>query len=506
MPLPRRTPARRIFLSSLARAAFPLIAFSGGCASEALDESPTPSESVATDNEAVLGNDDSITSCNTSEKNHLWRSLYAGRYIARSAGFRQCVDAAMRSGITLSVDGEAPKTIGPYEDCNCTDAPQPHHATPVCNAPSIDQRIAQVMAAATSTSDLTFTCTSETKTGTGGFRIYMESPFNDSTLYPRNGIPYWPNAEPIQVYQSWRDDLPPLDTGTPASSAYANSAVFQLPRATTAGFVWHEVMHNWGYNHPVWGQSCGSQQYSESVPDIVNTCMRYTIANSRSCANDCLSGSGRRKVRLFGSSACECVDDPSYDVGVIPDVGSACPGEELTIRMDGEDDDNMSTRSGWIGRTESSSNTIFKFCRVPGSAFVPRVASTSTANYGVLRMGRLCPNGSQKASVYWDNEDDDNGNWSTGHVAPSSLTSNTRLEVCVFPASSTAANTPFPTDRMPSHYGVFGTDQVPGVLDTGFVRADGEHDDNNNSFSGFTGTPFFYTKSFYIDVRMAKVR
>jgi hypothetical protein len=202
----------------------------------------------------------------------------------------------------------------------------------------------------------------------------------------------------------------------------------------------------------------------------------------------------------------QCTINPMFDVGVIPGVGVQCPGEELTIYMDDEDSDNANRRSGWIGRTESTTNTRFRFCRVQGTQFRPRRSSSIQANYAVLRMGNACPNDSVPASVYWDNEDSSNKNSSNGHVAPSSVTTNTRLEICVFHASPDAEDVAFPTAWMPEQYGVFGTAELPGAIESGFIRADGDHSDNGNQMPTGVTAPFFYTKSFYIQVSMARVR
>jgi hypothetical protein len=316
------------------------------------------------------------------------------------------------------------------------------------------------------------------------------------------------------LHMLWRREIPKKDDKVEADPSTSNWNFFQPPRANTAAVLWHEAMHQWGYyHHEVDVVSCPDQGDLRSVNKIVQGCMEYVMLMSRgdpttsgSPENDYCSGGMRRVYTPYAAETdhFQCTVDPTFEVGVIPDVGVACPGEELTISMDDEDNDNLNKKSGWIGATESGANTRFRFCRVPGHGFFPPSSNTNQANYGVLRMGEKCPNGSVATSVYWDNEDSSNRNSSTGHVAPSTLTSNTRLELCVFEAFPTSAFS-FPTSRMPSHYGVFGTSELPGKLESGFIRADGEHNNNDNELPSNVVAPFLYTKSNYIQVMMAQV-
>jgi hypothetical protein len=135
--------------------------------------------------------------------------------------------------------------------------------------------------------------------------------------------------------------------------------------------------------------------------------------------------------------------DSSY-VGVIPNA-EHCPRgyPEVLIKMDLEDDDNDSFIHGWAGgfRLDPQGNVYMVFCKVPGSEFRPLADPTSelwdrypgtSLNYAVLRMSESCPYGSYPFSRYFDNEDNDNGNYYRGNISPNAQNTNTTLEFCLF--------------------------------------------------------------------------
>jgi hypothetical protein len=480
------------YFSPLAGACIAFTPLLPACGSPGAEEDAGPAESIAVEEEPLLGESPTMTGCTITEQLHLRRSLYAGSFVARSAGFAQCIDMAMRDALDVANPPNYGRLkMGPYVPCSGNkDSPGPRYT-----APSLDERIRQVIFAATSTNDVSLTCSDDSETATAAVGDVTTS---------RNGVPYIPWPETIRLGAFWRDS-PTFDNGAAASPTTSNAEIFQEIRAETARTLWHEGMHQWGYRHTQSGvEDCGAQKYEQSVPEIVGRCMKHVMLSSLYCPNDC--SSGMRRVYSPGSGSCQCTVDPTYEVGVVPDVGVSCPGEELSVYMDDEDDGNLNRREGWIGQTASNNNTRFKFCRVPGNQFHRPRSSSTDANYAVVRMGRLCPNGSIKGSVYWDNEDSDNENGSSGHVAPSQLTRNTRLEVCIFPASSSAESIPFPTTRMPARYGVFGFSALPNGIEFGYVLADGEHTNNQNSLAtGGVSAPFVHFGS-GITLGMARVR
>jgi hypothetical protein len=189
---------------------------------------------------------------------------------------------------------------------------------------------------------------------------------------------------------------------------------------------------------------------------------------------------------LVESSSAALVAGGLYDVGVIP-ADSSCPaGSELIqIRMDDEDDHNANSRWGWIGATSSDANTVLRFCRVPGDKFKPLSQSNSRTNhYAVLKLSSFCPPNSQDFGRYFDNEDDNTRNWSTGSIYPSSSGRNTQLQFCLFRYGNDTMRQ-FPTFEG-LQYGVFAaSDFNPGMrLASGYVHTDDEDHNNANRYSG----------------------
>jgi hypothetical protein len=184
-----------------------------------------------------------------------------------------------------------------------------------------------------------------------------------------------------------------------------------------------------------------------------------------------------------------------FDVGVIPDLGVGCPAnsEEVMIRMDDEDDNNGSSRSGFIGKTNSgdnASNTRFFFCKVDGTAFRPFSGSADAANqrddYAVVKFGTSCPAGSQEFSRHYDNEDSGNANSRNGVITPNISNANTTLFFCLFrfAAAGVATMSVFPNLGTGFRYGVFApSDFNRGALAFGRFRSDDEDSGNANTYT-----------------------
>ncbi|WP_441291561.1 hypothetical protein ACSRUE_14865 [Sorangium sp. KYC3313] len=166
------------------------------------------------------------------------------------------------------------------------------------------------------------------------------------------------------------------------------------------------------------------------------------------------------------------------DVGVIPN--SACPAgvEKITIFMDDEDTSNGNDHDGWIGATQSSSNTNFVFCRVPGTSFKP----LNTAEpYAVLKLGISCPAGSEAFSRTFDNEDTSNSNSFTGNIFPNTSSqspSKTTLAFCLFRGSASAMSS-FPS--LGFSYGILSRAGLSKSLGEGWIETDDEDTSNGNS-------------------------
>jgi hypothetical protein len=185
---------------------------------------------------------------------------------------------------------------------------------------------------------------------------------------------------------------------------------------------------------------------------------------------------------------------PTYTVGVIPHTASCPSGAPLiTLKMDDEDSDNASSRSGWTGATISNGNTTFRFCRVDGRQFYPLASVNDVTNhYAVLKLGTNCPSGSTEFRRYFDNQDSKilgagNANAassSSGNLSdidPNTWRENTTLNFCLFKSGS---STMYRFPDIGVRYGVFAASDFRLSLGAGRVNTDDEDSNNKNGFFG----------------------
>lgn len=171
------------------------------------------------------------------------------------------------------------------------------------------------------------------------------------------------------------------------------------------------------------------------------------------------------------------------DVGIIPASSGGCPiGSELvTLSTDDEDDKNISQVSGWTGAiSRYSTGTTMSFCRVDGTVFQQH----TSRDYAVLKLGSSCPAGSMTFIRTFDNEHNNNNNWTSGNITPNqSLTNTTKLYFCFFPSGGAMSTFP----NFQTAYGVFAAPWT-GWLDTGGVFTDDEEGTNNADSTTWVGT------------------
>lgn len=172
-------------------------------------------------------------------------------------------------------------------------------------------------------------------------------------------------------------------------------------------------------------------------------------------------------------------------VAVLPSATGVCPPgtRAWSVYQDNEDDDNANNRFGWIGGIVSTSNTRYKLCQVDGDRF--RTLLDYRVNFAVLALGPTCPSGAVTFDRRFDDEDDNNK--STSQVPAGSATvhisGGTNFRFCWFINYSPDAG-PAPTSAFPNlsgAYGGFGPNNQTAVVDSGWIRADDEDDDNSNT-------------------------
>lgn len=458
-------------LSALGRGAlFVGLTALSGCADEPATE--------AQNDQNLLGTT-TTTSCTTNEQALALHAVSAGRFVAVSSAFRQCVAAAM-AGSTPVLHFGQPTVVGPYA---------PSAGDPFAREP-LNIQVERAVYASTSTNDVSLTCG-----GMGGDVI--------AHAYIGGWNANRQSPEAMTADQLWRSLAASYNNRRATQADF-----FQMPVAQAASAIWHEALHQWGYRH----DGTFPQLY-RSVPYILNGCMEQVMRDSSTCAVAC--GASQRPLR-WGAGACACVDDPQYDVGVVLDAGESCPtppgrasARTLDLFMDDEDD-NTNRRSGWIGQIESTWDTKFRFCVVPGAQFrrVYTSGSAADATYAVARMGASCPPGSVAFGRYFDNEDSSNRNYSVGHVPPHLSSTNTNLELCMFRGVQTTFTlAPIPFPFIGRRYGVFAPPALPWALAVGEVYIDGEDSDPASYVSGAsTGSEGFLTANGNTTLRLARVR
>lgn len=173
-------------------------------------------------------------------------------------------------------------------------------------------------------------------------------------------------------------------------------------------------------------------------------------------------------------------------VGVIRGSGSCgADMQEYSVYFDNEDHNNANGRSGWIGATQSDSNTLLRLCGTNGKQF--ETAALQGARFALVLLGDACPAGFTRLDRFHDNEDHNTQSWDTAPEGSPTDTvgsaKNTNMAFCVTTGSSTGvANSAFPNLGVP--YGVFGG-RLPSLsswaLDRGSIHMDDEDNNNQNS-------------------------
>ncbi len=188
-------------------------------------------------------------------------------------------------------------------------------------------------------------------------------------------------------------------------------------------------------------------------------------------------------------------------VGIIPNSANVCPSgsSALSIYTDDEDgtNDNVNSRYGWIGATESGANTRLYFCKVCANRFKPLSTSSDYVyHYAVLKLSANCPAGSVEFGKTLDNEDYRNENSYWGDIWPNAQDENyTHLKFCMFRSGSTTMSA-FPD--LGVAYGVFAGANFHSnyvIPDRGGVFTDDQDGNNGNSYYPAYGTDVFWDAS-----------
>lgn len=204
-----------------------------------------------------------------------------------------------------------------------------------------------------------------------------------------------------------------------------------------------------------------------------------------------LESVGDEAVGEAESALCSCTCNGVDDVGVIPETSCPADVDKVTIYMDDEDTTNGNNRGGWIGATQSGSNTKLTFCRVPGSMF----KTLNTAEpYAVVKLGSTCPAGSEPFSRTFDNENTSNDNSYTGNIYPNVSTkspSKTTIAFCLFRGAGATMSS---FHDLGFRYGILSRAGLSKSLGEGWFYTDDEDTSNGNGMS-FSWLGFDWAKT-----------
>ncbi len=197
-------------------------------------------------------------------------------------------------------------------------------------------------------------------------------------------------------------------------------------------------------------------------------------------------------------------------IGIIPQKRT-CPindsglSELITIYMDDEDSANESRNSGWIGAISQKNNTKFHFCKVDGKKFK---SLNTYDDYAVLKLGKQCPNGSKHFIRVFDNEDNQNANYSIGNIYPNISNRDTTLHFCLFKGKGSGlSNTMSSFPTLGIKYGLFAPSNFSKAIDKGYIHTDDEDKDNKNKhYSNDSTTTSIISGGINTNMKLSRVR
>lgn len=254
---------------------------------------------------------------------------------------------------------------------------------------------------------------------------------------------------------------------------------------TLTGVLRHELGHVMGFRHEQLRPEA-SGYCSELLPSEWTAVTAYDAASVMHYPQCHGTNAGDLVLTQRDIEGAAIAYGQTNFVGVIPGV-NGCPAlaPEVRFNMDNEDSNEASSLSGWVGGTQldSNGNLRFAFCRVSADSFQSLASSSSSrSNYAVLRLSGRCPNGSVEFERYFDNEDDDNRNTSSGLIWPSTMGTNTRLRFCLFRGGSAYGSV---LPDLGFDYGVFAESNFAFKTTTGgtgTIFSDDEDSNNGNSY------------------------
>ncbi len=253
-------------------------------------------EEMGESTEALIGPYTVDSSCDDSVKGFVQKTTRLGRIAAASNGFAACL-------ANLAVG--TPNVAGPYlPQCAVSTEPHKNDGTAA--------QVAALLRWSRSRNPLTITCGTRT----------------DGDAFAAVGNENW-TSEAFE-WSTWITPRPG-QIGSDPSNPY-------WPMSQAAGIMWHEVMHNYGYDHP---DKCTDTSYTGSynfqantVPYIVQGCMDGMVSTAGNVCHQTCGANQAAMVTALGQSTCECVTDPAApNMDLIP---CATEGGTCTVGQGGK--------------------------------------------------------------------------------------------------------------------------------------------------------------------------
>jgi hypothetical protein len=238
--------------------------------------------------EDLLGTVTTTSDCTAQKSTFITSTMRYGRITASTRAFEQCVEQALRAGVSVAGGGWA----GNYRRCNG----DPFYGEPLTT------QLQAVLDVARSGYDVQINCSSPNGNASAGIGTYNQT------------------SEALG-FSTWLDAV----VNQPRVGAW--------PTSQTAGIIWHEVMHQHGYTHGADDQAnalvnCGYAGdptwhfQVNTMPYIIGACMTGVLDESAAQCGDidaCPAGQVRL-ISSYGGRGCECVADPN---GVTTRPGNA---------------------------------------------------------------------------------------------------------------------------------------------------------------------------------------
>jgi hypothetical protein len=242
---------------------------------------------------AVLGPTSYDSSCNAADIPNIQIAYSYGRIAANSPAFAECINKAFFKTINIpGKGGGIDANIGPYNACS-GDPPTPGPSTVLENTVTANPtKIACNYIPGT---------TNAGSAGVGGVSL------TDSVT---------PESITLQNYVQWfQGDAAPC-----FNNPKGLTCAIDQKYAETGAVIYHEIMHQHGYDHfEFGGHLCGipaseNPSYANSVPYQVQECLRSVLEYSYSnCSmhDNCGFGSGLKlQSSVFSATpTCSCVSD-----------------------------------------------------------------------------------------------------------------------------------------------------------------------------------------------------